>query len=141
MVSEPAKPNHGRRLALSGISLTKAKIGDAGLALNGVRDELESLLDGCGYLAGAPFSWVTISLRFGLKHEQAPHYQGINKKYGDLALAIELGIKHERWLRDAPRMELIEVFRRASLIALVHAGRKYDRPVARLEAELHKMSG
>jgi hypothetical protein len=76
-------------------------VGHSGLALNEVRDELESLLDGCGYLVGAPFSWVTISLRYGLIDEQEPHYQGINKKYGDLALAIELGIKHERWLRDA----------------------------------------
>ena len=62
-------------------------------ALTAVRDELEAVLIESGYCEGAPFSWVTLSIRYGLKEESEPHYQAINKKYGDLPLAIEVPIE------------------------------------------------
>ena len=33
------------------------------------------------YLEGAPFSWVTIAVRYGLKNDDKPSYQPINKEY------------------------------------------------------------
>lgn len=84
-----------------------------------------------GYLHDAPFSWVTLAIRYGLKNEENPHYMRINKKYGDLPLAIEVDV-HE--MIGASLEELHRIFRSASLRALIHAGEKYGRPVAALKA-------
>jgi hypothetical protein len=91
MNTRPAKPPHNRKLGLIGVALTKARNpkGDVA-ALSSVRDELERVIIEEGYLEGAPFSWVTISIRFGIKTEAEPRHQPINKKYGDLPLAIEI---------------------------------------------------
>ena len=66
--SGPVVPPHGRRLGIVGVSLTKARLPkDSGAVLEEVRDEFESLLDATGYLKDAPFSWVTVALRYGLR--------------------------------------------------------------------------
>ena len=82
---------HNRKLVLSGISLTMARPNRYDLDVMGeVMDELEEAMIASGYLDNAPFTWVGLLLRHGLKYEEIPHYQRINKKYGDLPLAIEL---------------------------------------------------
>ena len=100
-------------------------------ALTDVRDELEAILIKSGYCDNAPFSWVTLSIRYGLKDETKPHYQTINKKYGDLPFAIEVPIEK---MQDASLEELKHLFRSAALRALIHAGEKYSRPVDVLKA-------
>jgi hypothetical protein len=65
-----------------------------------------------GYLHNAPFDWVTISLRYGLKNEDKPYYQKISKKYEDLPLSIELDTRE---LIEADRNELRRLFTLAAL--------------------------
>jgi len=126
---------HNRRLGLSGVALTKARNNRFdNQALTAVRDEIEAVLDESGYLAGAPFSWVTIAIRYGLVDADAPVYQPINKKYGDLPLAIEVDTNR---LIGVDLASLVSVFKKAVLLALVHAGRKYNRPTVKLEALLN----
>ena len=130
-------PSHNRKLALSGISLTRARLHrDSGKALDHVRNELERLLIESGYLRGAPFVWVGLSIRYGLTTEEKPHFQRIDQKDGELPLAIEVDT-HE--LLGASFDNLICCFRRATLIALIHAGNKYQRPVTAFETELATM--
>jgi hypothetical protein len=131
-MTEPPRPPHGRKLGLIATALTKARNpkGDV-QALAAVRDELEAVLIKVGYCDGAPFSWVTISIRFGLTEEEKPHYEVINKKYGDLPLAIEIRAAD---LQGASSDEMKHHFRRAALRALIHAGEKYGRPVNELKA-------
>jgi hypothetical protein len=125
---------HGRRLGLSGVALTKARNNRFdNQALTAVRNEVEAVLDESGYLVGAPFSWVTIAVRYGLIDADAPVYQPISKKYGDLPLSIEVDTNR---LVGADLASLTGMFKRAVLLALMHAGKKYDRPTATLEAEL-----
>ncbi|MFA7349608.1 MAG: Imm39 family immunity protein [Methylotenera sp.] len=122
---------HNRKLVLSGISLTKARPNRHGIEVAGkIRDELEGLLIASGYFDNAPFKWVGLSLRYGLKYENQPHYQHIDKHDGELPLAIELDT-HE--LIEADRAELKKLFMHATLKALVHAGRKYNLPIKSLE--------
>ena len=122
---------HDRKLGLLGASLTKARPPRHDLAVMGeVRDDLEAVMIESGYLDGAPFEWVTLALRYGLKDEDAPHYQRISKKYGDLPLGIELDT-HE--LIEADRDELKRLFTLATLKALIHAGKKYGLPTWSLE--------
>jgi hypothetical protein len=103
-----------------------------------VRDDLEAVMLDCGYLDNAPFEWVTISLRYGLKNADEPHYEPINKEYGDLPLAIELDTNE---LRSCDRGELAKAFEIAALKALIHAGRKFNLEYAALELRLRANVG
>jgi len=76
------KPSHNRKLAFSGVSLTKARLNkQSGKALDSIRDEVEKFIIDSEYLLDAPFSWITIAVRYGLKNDDKPSYQPINKKY------------------------------------------------------------
>jgi hypothetical protein len=129
-MTTPPLPPHGRKLGLCDVALTAARNPREDVkALGEVRDELEQVVVNFGYLDGAPFSWVTVAIRFGVKDEAEPHYQRISRKYGDLPLAIEITTAK---IQHAPFPELKLLFREATLKALIHAGRKYGRPVDEL---------
>lgn len=126
-----AKPPHNRKLGLLEVSLTKQRLKPQwGQALDWIRDVVEKIMIESGYLEGAPFSWVTIAVRYGLKNDDKPSYQAINKKYGDLPLAIEVDT-HE--LIDVSLADLKLIFGKAVLKSLIHAGEKFDRPIGDLE--------
>ena len=128
------QPPHDRKLGLSGVALTKARNNKHDTkALTAVRDELEQLLIESGYLTNAPFSWVTVAVRYGLKDETVPHYEKINQKYGDLPLAIEVDTNR---LVGASFDDLVKTFRVAVLRALIPAATKYQRPVEKLRIKL-----
>jgi hypothetical protein len=121
---------HNRKLVLSGIALTMARPNPHEIAAAPeVRDELEQIIISSGFLTDAPFKWIGISIRFGLKNDDKPIYQGINKKYGDLSLAIEVDT---HGFLEADLDELKYCFAVATLKALIHAGRKYKLPVEAL---------
>jgi hypothetical protein len=129
-MTPPARPPHNGKLGLIGVSLTMARVPRYVLeAFKMVEKELEPIIEQSGYLLDAPFSWVTIAIRFGLKNEAKPHYMAINKKYGDLPLAIEIDV-HE--MLGASLDELQRIFRSAALRALIHAGERYGRPTTAL---------
>jgi hypothetical protein len=104
-------------------------------AANRVRDELEQEIVQSGYLDGAPFEWVGLIIREGLVDETEPHYQRINAQHGDLPLAIEIDVHR---LLGASEYELAAVYRKAALIALIHAGKRYGLSVARLQSLLDR---
>lgn len=129
---------HNRKLVLSGVALTKARlpVRQNGAAANCVRDELEAELIDSNYLEGAPFSWVGLIIRYGLKDEAIPHYQPINMNHGDLPLAIEVDVHR---LLSVSEEQMVQVYREATLRALIHAGNKYRLPVGRLETLLEDL--
>lgn len=126
---------HNRKLVLSGIALTKARIPPKpnALAANQVRDELEGEIIASGYLEAAPFKWVGLSVRYGLVDEAEPHYDKIDPADGELPLAIEIDVHR---LLDGSVDEMARVYRKATLIALVHVGARYRLPIGRLESLL-----
>ncbi len=133
------KKKHNRKLGLCGAALTMARIPNFDIEVGGVvRDDLEAIMLDSGYLDGAPFEWITIALRYGLKNEDAPHYESINKEFGDLPLAIELDTNE---LRSSDREEMQTLFTVATLKSLIHAGNKYDLPVQVLEERLDELRG
>jgi len=129
---------HNRKLVLGGVALVKARIParQNAAAAGAVRDELEAELISSGYFEGAPFRWVGLIVRYGLKDEAQPHYNAIHKDAGDLPLAIE--IDTTRLLHKSTE-EMAAVYREATLAALIHAGRRYGLKVDRL-MELHQRS-
>ena len=130
---------HNRKLVLGGVALTNARVPAKPMAAaaNRVRDELEQEIIEAGYLDGAPFKWVGLIIREGLIDEVEPHYENINMKHGDLPIAIEIDVNR---LLGVSENEMAAVYRRATLMALVHAGQRYDLPVARLQSLLRDTS-
>jgi hypothetical protein len=126
---------HNRKLVLSGVALTKARIPPKpnAAAANRARDELEREIVESRYLETAPFQWVGLIIRYGLKDEAQPHYESINAKHGDLPLAIEIDVHH---LLGVSEDEMAAVYRKAALKALIHAGERYQLPIDRLKALL-----
>ncbi len=125
------KMAHNRKLVLSGVSLTKARLNPHSFEVGPeVMDELEQIMISMKFLSSAPFKWVG-----GLKNEEAPHYQGIDQKDGELALAIELDA-HD--FQNADREDLKRSFIVATLKAIIHAGKQYSLPVKELEERLQK---
>jgi hypothetical protein len=132
------QPRHGRRLVLSGIALTKARNPkDDVRALAEVRDELEGIIVESRYFDAAVFSWVGLTIRFGIRSESVPHLQPICTKDGELPLAIEIETAK---MQGAALSDLRVLFKVAALNALIHAGRKYGRPIEQLEAEPAKLN-
>lgn len=131
---------HNKKLGLVGVSLTRARTPRQGFDVAPkVEEELGALMESSGYLDDAPFEWVTLALRFGLKNEDKPHYQRISKKYGDLPLGIEVDIREFLEADEAGPEELKRLFMIASLKALIHAGKKYNLPVREMEELLDKL--
>ena len=114
-----------------GIALTKERNPRNSMpAMLQVRDEIEQVLIKSGYCEDTEFSNVVIAVRFGLKEEFVPHYQAINKEYGELPLGIEVSVEK---MQGASLDEMKQIIKRAVLLSLIHAGEKYKRPVAELE--------
>jgi hypothetical protein len=139
-VTSVPEPKHGRKLAISLIGLTNAKIGIAKgrirreifPAANDARDRMERLVIEDDFCNLAPFSWVGLSIREGLKNDLEPQFQGIDDEDGELALTIEIDV-HD--LLDATKEEMQLVIERAILRALLSIGERFDRPMASLRSE------
>ena len=126
-----ANPPHNRKLGVSGVALTMQRNPKSTIKLLGdVRDRLESIMIASGYLDKAPFSWVTVVIRFGLKNEVSPHYGKVSKKYGDLPLSIEVDVSD---LPSKSDSEITRVYFQSVLKALIHAGQKHSLPTEALE--------
>ena len=123
---------HSRKLVLSGVALTKTRISPKqnGAAANRAGDQLEQEIIQSGYFENAPFSWVGPTIRYGLVNETKPHYQKIHAKGGELPLAVEIDVHR---LLGSTEDEMTAVYRKATLIALAHAGEKYRLNVSRID--------
>ena len=126
---------HNRKLVLSAVSLTQARIRNVIPVAAEVRDELERLVIKSGYLNNAPFTWVGLILRFGLINGEKPEYDKIDKKDGELPLAIEIDTNE---LLGADKQKLKQIFTEATLKALIDAGHKYKLQISALENYEHK---
>lgn len=71
-----AKPPDNRKLGLLEVPLTKQRLRPQwGAALDWVGDDIEQIIINSSFLKNAPFSWVTIAVRYGLKDDDNPSYQ------------------------------------------------------------------
>ncbi len=125
---------HNRKLVLGGVALVKAQLKNDCQAMAGVRDELESVLISSGWFPDAPFRWVGLIIRYGLKTESEPHYQPINKKHGDLPIAVEVDTNHLLEIHTDP--ERLKAFlKRVTIDCLLNVARRYELPTEALEHE------
>ena len=125
---------HNRKLVLGGVALVKARLRNEVPAMDSVRNELEAVIVNAGWFPAAPFRWVGLIFRYGLKTESEPHYQRINKKHGDLPIAVEVDTHHLLAIHTEPE-RLKAFFKRVTIDCLLSVARRYDLPSEALEHE------
>jgi Immunity protein 39 len=130
---------HNRKLVLAGVALTRARLParQNAAAMNRTRDDLEQDVIQSGYLDSAPFKWVGLVIRYGLVDETEPHYKKIDAKDGELPVAIEIDTHR---LLEASEEQMVAIYRKATLMALAHAGKKYGLNTARVDRLLSEMA-
>lgn len=132
---------HNRKCVINTTDLVKFRFGKlpaskAMAAQQEVGQALELLMAEADFLSNAPFDWVGPTIRHGLRNEDQPHLQGIDKKYRILELAIEIDT-HE--IINADREELKRKYMIAGLKALIGAGKKYNLPTELFEQRLREL--
>jgi len=103
-----------------------------------VQDYIEGLIVTSDFLVGAPFTWVGLIYRYGLVNKLKPEYQRINKKYGDIPVAIELDSHILRWADNNCPELFRDIFIIGALDALIDVGRKYKLPMDLILQEKEK---
>jgi hypothetical protein len=130
---------HNRKLVIGGVTLTTARSNRHDIAVGTeVQDELERVMMATRFLENAPFQWVGLILRYGLKNDEKPTYQRINQKHGDLPVAIELDTRE---LQHASREELKDIFTIATLRVLIDIGQEFGLPTDEFRAMLRQKLG
>lgn len=120
--------SHNKKLVFSGVGLLKGNLKNTQLARNSLRNNLENQMIDGGFLEDAPFTWVGLTIRYGFKNILKPQYQGIDKKDGEIAVAIEIKMEV---LQAADRISvdlLRDIFTVGALECLIDIGRKYKLP-------------
>lgn len=133
------RPPHDRRFVSGSVALTGTRLSRTIMAM-GQRsdDEVEALLLNSKFFDNAPFWWVALMYRKGLKNDPAPEIRRINKKYGELPVAFEIDV---RLLYRQDDETIYRVYCASALWALIHVGRKYNLPTAALETRLAELGG
>jgi len=89
-------------------------------------------------LSNMPFSWVGLICRLGIKNDLKLEFQRINKKDGDLPVALELDMNILKWA-DQNNLDLLkDIFTIAALEALLQVCDKYKLPKEAIAAEREK---
>lgn len=139
---ELVKPPHDGRFGISGAELVLLRKRDS-KRLSSFRQikrdivkRIEQLLVTSGYLEGANFWWVTVHVRYGLKHDQVPEIEAIDEEFGNLPLVLEVDVRDILEMSDEAFAVFFEV---ALLRAVAHAGRQYARPIEGLERRIDEL--
>lgn len=92
------------------------------------QDLIEKFIISSNFLDNAPFLWVHLSYRYGIKNNLKVELKRIDKKYGDIEIAIELDMEILQWA-DRNNLELLhDIFMIGALEALIQVGKKYKLP-------------
>ena len=133
------KPPHDKRYVSGSVALTGARLPRTTMAMGQKSDnEIEALLISSGFLEHAPFWWIGLMYREGLKNDPVPEIRRINRAIGKLPIAFELDV-HLLYRQDDET--IYRVYCASALWALVHVGRKYNLPTEALEARLAEFGG
>jgi hypothetical protein len=127
---------HNRKYVCGGIDLVGTRIKNSLKLMD--QDKVESLLIDSHFFDSAPFKWVGLMYRYGLKNDIIPEYRRIDKKDYELPLAIELKTEILEWVGAKNPRLLYAIFMIGALEALIHVGKKYNLPIDILQKERAK---
>lgn len=128
---------HNRKFVPGRVALVKVRFKNTRHTAS-TQDRVEKLIIESHFLDNAPFKWVGLIYRYGLKNKLKPEYQRINKQYGDLPIAVELDSRILQWADDHDLQLFKDIFIIAALEALLDVGRKYKLPIEKIKVEKEK---
>lgn len=125
---------HGKRFFIPGtVELVKWKKIEDFKIIKEAADKADLLVKKEFSFENLPFSSIGLLLRYGLKNKLSPDYQRINKKYGDLPIAIEINTEILEWIDMNNPALLKDIYMIAILDALIHVGKKYNLTTEKIE--------
>ncbi len=128
---------HNRKFVPGDVALVKVRFKNIRYTLS-IQDEIEKIIIDSHFLDKAPFKWVGLIYRYGLKNKLKPEYDRIDKKDGELPIAVELDTHILKWADDHDLQLFKDIFMIAGLEALLDVGKKYDLPIELIEQERAK---
>jgi hypothetical protein len=130
---------HNRRLVFSAVGLVKARVRGEIPVMNQVRDELECALIEAEWFPSAPFRWIGLMFRYGLKTDSVPHFETIDPDDGELPIAIEIDT-HVLLELSKDKPGLARFIKNTAIECLLAVAAKYGLPNARLVSEKGRAS-
>ena len=127
---------HNRKYVPGAVGLIIGRVKNGGKLTD--QDKVEKLLIDSHFFDSAPFKWVSLIYRYGMKNDIIPEYQRINKKHNYLPISIELKMEILEWASEKNPRLLYAIFMIGALEALIHVGKKYNLPIDILQKERAK---
>jgi len=117
---------HPWKFVFSGVDCVGARMENAWKIYEFLQIEYyQDLLISSGYFSDSRFTWVGMTIRYGLKNDKKTEFQGIDKKYECIDLAKELDMRILLTADENDVNMLMDFFKIASLDSLIEAGKKY----------------
>lgn len=127
-----------RRIGFISVALVKGRIKNDMGFWKEIKPEIDNLLRENNVFKKAPFLWVGLNYRYGIKNDLKLEFQRINKKYGDLGVALELDMNILKWADENNLTLLKDIFMIAALEALLQVCDKYKLPKEAIALERAK---
>lgn len=121
--------NNKYNLVLGGVGLIKGSIKHAGPAMVEIATEIHPYLEGDGFLANSPISFLNGIIRYGTKFDPHAEVGPIDKRNKELPFAMEVELAH---LKRASKEEVKAEFLKALIPALFAISLEYELPVSGL---------
>jgi len=131
---------HNRKFCTSATSLIMGRIKNEMTQGIKSRDVIEEILIEGHTLDPAPFKFIGLMYRYGLKNMLEPEYERveINPKYNEVSIAIELQMAHLIWC-DKNDVELLyELLMIGGLDSVIHVCERYNLDTTLLKQERQK---
>jgi hypothetical protein len=117
-----------RKIGFVGVALVKGRVKNGIKSRKGIEIQLDNVIRVNTIFNGAPFLSVLLVYRYGIKNDFKLEFKRINKKYGDLDVALELDMQILQWA-DQSNLDLLhDIFMIAALEALLQVCDKYKLP-------------
>lgn len=127
-----------RRVSCVGVALVKGRLRSRGI-LDKIFDKtLDPIIRQAETFKNATFLWVAITYRYGIKNDLKLEFKRINKKYGDLGVALELDMEILMWADQNNLNLLHDIFMISALEALLQVCKKYKLPSEVIEIKRSK---
>lgn len=119
---------HNRKFLSSAVALVLGRLRNEKIAVT-ANNDIERIIINSNFLDGAPFEWIGIIQRYGIKNDLKVEFQRIDKKYGELPIAFELDMDILKWA-DQNNLDLLyDIFMISGLEATIQVGQKYHLPI------------
>lgn len=128
---------HNRKFVPGYIFIVNGRLVNLRSTLN-IQNDIEKIVIDSNFLENSPIVWIGLMYRIGKKNMIKPQYGRIDKKDGELPIAVEIKFDVLKWADDNNLKLLKDIFMIAGLEALIDVGKKYNLPTEHIVVERAK---